>query len=310
MKKILFTFLCLSVLLLAQEIKTTDVNVCAGKILRVENFNSEFVSARNVDIWLPENYSKDKKYSVLYMHDGQMLFDSTTTWNKQEWKVDEVLTSLMNNNEIEDCFVVAIWNSDKGRHPDYFPKKAFEKIPQKFVDSLNANAVKKGYIVFNPEMIQSDNYLKFIVKELKPFIDENFSTRPERENTFISGSSMGGLISMYAICEYPEVFGGAACISTHWLGFGVFPENPVPQAFADYLDENLPSPEKVKIYFDYGTETLDQHYEPGQNLADNVMRKHKFTKENWITKKFPGENHSERSWQKRLHIPVKFLLGK
>ena len=66
--------------------------------------------------------------------------------------------------------------------------------------------------------IQSDNYLKFLVKELKPFIDSSFSTLKDQQNTFIAGSSMGGLISMYAICEYPLVFGGAACLSTHWPG--------------------------------------------------------------------------------------------
>jgi len=68
--------------------------VSSGKIVRIENFPSKLISARNIDIWLPEGYSNRKKYAVVYMHDGQMLFDSTTTWNKQDWQADEVATKL------------------------------------------------------------------------------------------------------------------------------------------------------------------------------------------------------------------------
>ena len=309
MRKMIFFTLPLLILLQAQEISTTNLKLAGGEVKRIENFKSDFVTARNVDVWLPENYESEKDFAVIYMHDGQMLYDSTITWNKQEWCVDEVLTKLINSGEIRNCIVVGIFNSGKERHPDYYPKKAFEKIPEKFVDSLNATATGKGYPVLTSDMINSDNYLKFIVKELKPFIDETFKTNPDRTATFVAGSSMGGLISMYAICEYPEIFSGAACISTHWIGFSAFPENLVPQSFAEYLEENLPDPDKVKIYFDYGTETLDQYYEPGQKLIDEVMKKKGYTKKNWITQKFPGENHSERSWQKRLDIPVKFLIG-
>ena len=69
--------------------------VASGTIRRVENFQSKFVDARNVDIWLPEGYSPEKKYRVVYMHDAQMLFDSTQTWNQKEWKVDEVFSRLI-----------------------------------------------------------------------------------------------------------------------------------------------------------------------------------------------------------------------
>ena len=83
--------------------------------------------------------------------------------------------------------------------------------------------------VFKPV---SDNYLKFLVTELKPFIDKKYSVYKDMNHTFIAGSSMGGLISMYAICEYPRVFGGAACMSTHWPGIFSAEGNPVPDAFA------------------------------------------------------------------------------
>ncbi|MEL6194883.1 MAG: esterase, partial [Bacteroidota bacterium] len=113
----------------------------------------------------------------------------------------------------------------------------------------------------------------------------------------------------YAICEYPQVFGGAACLSTHWVGTFEVENNPIPTAFVDYLAENLPEPGQNKIYFDYGTETLDALYEPFQLQVDSVMKLKGYTATNWSTQKFPGENHSEIAWAKRLHIPLTFLLG-
>lgn len=156
----------------------------------------------------------------------------------------------------------------------------------------------------------SDKYLKFIVSELKPYIDSTFSTLKDQPNTFIAGSSMGGLISMYALCEYPGVFGGAACLSTHWIGTVLMDNNPVPDAFVKYLNENLPDPAIHKIYFDYGDQTLDALYPPLQKKVDEVMKARGFSDKNWVTKFFPGKDHSEKSWNERLDIPLQFLLKK
>ncbi|TAE00852.1 MAG: alpha/beta hydrolase [Bacteroidetes bacterium] len=279
--------------------------VCSGEVKRFEKFESKYVKARNVDVWLPAGYGNNKKYAVLYMHDGQMLFDSTSTWNKQEWGVDETLSKLVSEGKIKDCIVVGAWNSNT-RHCDYFPQKPFESLPKTVQDSIY-KANRQGLF---GENIQSDNYLKFLVKELKPFIDKNFSTLKDRENTFVSGSSMGGLISMYAICEYPKIFGAAACISTHWTGVKPAENNPIPAAFILYLKKNLPSPQKNRIYFDYGTATLDAHYPPFQKLADEVMRSKGFSEKNWITLEFVGKDHSEKAWRERLDIPLTFLLKK
>jgi enterochelin esterase-like enzyme len=282
----------------------------SGKIIRIDNFPSKYVTARNIDIWLPDGYTASKKYAVLYMHDGQMLFDSTITWNKQEWMVDETVSSLLKNNTIKDVIVVGVWNGGKTRHIDYFPQKPFESLSQTEQDSLYKKNRPNGSSVFNDGKVQSDNYLKFLVKELKPRIDSQFSTMQNMQNTFVAGSSMGGLISMYAICEYPDVFGGAACLSTHWPGTFTLDNNPVPQAFYNYLNKNLPNPKTHKIYFDYGTKTLDAMYQPLQEQVDLIIKKKGFTIKNWITKKFEGEDHSEKAWQKRLYIPITFLLKK
>ena len=288
----------------------TDLNISDGSVERFENFPSKFVSLRNVDVWLPKDYSNDEKYAVIYMHDGQMLFDGSKTWNNQEWGVDEIISDLIDNNKIKKCIVVGIWNSGEGRHSEYFPQKPFESLDIKYQDSLLLNARRYNTATLFAYGLQSDNYLKFIVNELKPIIDYTYSTLPDKENTIIMGSSMGGLISMYGICEYPEVFGGAGCLSTHWVGTFDTTNNPIPGSFVDYISKNIPDPMSHRIYYDYGTHTLDGLYEPSQLRVDSVMEISGYTTSNWITKKFVGANHSEKAWRNRLHIPITFLLSK
>jgi enterochelin esterase-like enzyme len=284
--------------------------VVAGKIQRHENFPSRYITARNVDVWLPENYDTAKKYNVLYMHDGQMLFDPATTWNKTSWDADDVISTLLRENKIKDLILVGVFNGGDTRHADYFPQKAFELLTQAERDSIYSAGRSNGASVFNKYTVQSDNYLRFLVKELKPFIDSAYSTYTDRDHTFIAGSSMGGLISLYAICEYPAIFGGAACLSTHWPGIFAMDNNPIPDVFLQYMNAHLPDPATHKIYFDYGDATLDAFYPPLQKKADAVMKSKGFSANNWMTKYFPGENHSEIAWHKRLHIPLTFLLGK
>ncbi len=290
--------------------KNTDLILSAGSVERIENFESKFIQSRNIDIWFPDGYNNsDEKYPVLYMHDGQMLFDSTKTWNKQEWQVDETMKALIDEELIQKTIVVGIHNTHL-RHSEYFPQKPFESLSEEFQDSLiNKGRRSGGESLFKSEVV-SDNYLKFITKELKPFIDENYSVKKDRSNTFIAGSSMGGLISMYALCEYPEVFGGAACLSTHWIGTFDTINNPIPQAFIDYLDKYLPEGDKNKIYFDHGTETLDALYPSSQQKIDKVLQNSSMKKANWKSLAFPGADHTERAWSERLAFPLRFLLQK
>lgn len=274
------------------EIKKTGIT---GTLKRHTQFGSKFVEARNVEVWLPPDYetNKNKKYPVLYMHDGQNLFDPELSYSKIDWGIDETMTRLISEGKIRPAIVVGVWNT---------LKRAAEYMPQKAVTFSNTKDLK-GMPIITENQIISDNYLKFLVEELKPFIDANYRTRRERENTFVMGSSMGGLISAYAVSEYPNVFGGAGCVSTHWLaGDG---------AVIEYLKKNLPDPRTHKIYFDFGTATLDAGYEPYQLKMDVVMREKGYKEnKNWLTRKFEGADHSERAWKERVDIPLTFLIGK
>jgi len=277
-----------------------------GTVTRVSLASTETGDQRNIDIWLPDDYDSTKKYAVIYMHDGQMLFDSTSTWNRQEWGADEVASKLMAENSIKACIIVGIWNRDKFRYAEYFPEKSLHSLSKMRQARLTRRAMSGKAL--------GDEYLRFLVNEVKPYIDSNYSTYSDRANTIIMGSSMGGLISLYALCEYPEVFGGAGCLSTHFpmtgVNFLTRKDNRIARAFRNYLKTNLPDPGDHRIYFDYGTETLDKSYEPYQRKVDDLLISAGFSEKNWVTKKFENHDHSERSWNSRLDVPLTFLFGK
>ncbi len=281
--------------------------VNAGTLERLPNFQSRHIPARHVDIWLPDEYDPARPHPVLYMHDGQMLYDASITWNGQAWGIADIASELIRTGKIPPLIVVGIWNAGESRHSEYFPQKPFEALPLAHQKYLIEEAKRQDDVALFVGELRADAYLKFLTEELKPFIDQNFATAPERDATFIAGSSMGGLISIYALCEYPAVFGGAACLSTHWTGTHTSKENPVPTAFQRYLAATLPNAGAHRLYFDYGTETLDALYEPHQIRVDKIVREKGYTESDWQTLKFEGAEHSEDAWQARLHLPLIFL---
>lgn len=169
---------------------------------------------RRIWVYLPAGYGQSgKKYPVLYMHDGQNLFDVKTS-GFGEWGVDEVLDSL-NQTGAKQAIVVGIDHGGNDRLKEYNP-----------YDSKFGKGEGKAY-------------LEFLVKTLKPYIDQKFRTLSGARNTSIAGSSMGGLISMYAIAKYPDVFGSAGIFSpAFWVAPSLYKE----------VNTLMPAP-KGKIYF-------------------------------------------------------------
>ena len=142
---------------------------------------------------------------------------------------------------------------------------------------------------------------RFLADTLKPFVDKNFRTLADRDHTGIGGSSMGGLISLYAICEYPHIFGGAGCLSTHW---------PIAhRSFGKYLKARLPAPRRHKIYLDYGDEANSAGYLVCQKRVEHLIRERGYTFGcDWLSNWYAGEPHSETAWRTRVHVPLRFLL--
>lgn len=227
------------------------------------------------------------------MHDGQNLFAPSLAFGGIDWGVDAAITRLIETTRTPGAIVVGVWNTHI-RRCEYMPQKPYE--------SSQSPSAKAEFVRENGGPSISDRYLKFLAEELKPFIDLNYRTLPDQPRTFVIGSSMGGLISLYAISEYPQMFGGAACLSTHWPIGG--------EPLVRHMAAALPDPARHKLYFDFGTETLDAEYEPYQRQMDDCLRQAEYKDgQNWLTRKFEGAAHNEAAWRARVEIPLAFLLG-
>ena len=302
MKKLCLALLTLLGLALALSVRAQPVpQVASGSIERLENFPSKHVAARHIDVWLPDGYTKSKRYNVVYMQDGQALFDPSATWFKKAWHVDVTLSRLLREGRIADTIVVGIANTGKSRWSEYFPEKF---LP--WVNEATRRAFMEKWLEQQP---RSDAYLRFLVEELKPAIDQRFSTWPQREHNFVMGSSMGGVISIYAMSEYPQVFGGAAGLSTNWVGT-LEANSALPLAAFNYLREHLADPREHRLYMDRGTTELDAIYGNYQNIVDEIVRDRGYDAGNSVSRVFEGEGHNEDAWARRLEIPFLFLLGK
>ena len=272
-----------------------------GRLERLALPQWRHVEPRPVDVWLPPGYDGQRPHAVLYMHDGQMLFDARATWNRQAWAVDQVAAPLLAQGRLRDFIVVAIWNAGAARHAEYYP--------QAFLRWLEPPALRARYV---EQALQgrprSDAYLRFLVEELKPAVDARYATRPEREHTLLMGSSMGGLISVYGLCEYPQVFGAAAALSTHWIGIHERNE-ALPAAALAYLERRLPPPEVVRLYLDRGDAELDALYDEAQARVDALLARQGYRLPRHVSRLFPGAGHHETAWSARLAEPLQFLLG-
>lgn len=225
---------------------------------------------RRIWIYLPPGYNTSgKKYPVLYMHDGQNVFDDSTSF-AGEWGVDEVLDSI--GSRKREMIVVAIDNGGAKRINEYCP--------------YDMEKFGKG---------EGDQYLNFLVKTLKPFVDKNYRTQTDKQNTFIAGSSMGGLISMYAVLKYPKVFGGAGVFSpAFWIG---------PKIFTDI--ETKGKRVNSKIYFYCGGQE-NETMEPDMIKAFEKMRK--VSRSKMETNVRPDGKHTEWVWREEFPLFYLWLM--
>lgn len=213
---------------------------------------------RRIWIYLPADYQSSKrKFAVIYMHDGQNLFDSVTS-GYGEWGVDEILDKLSGKKE---CIVVGIDHGGDYRITEYDP-----------YDSKYG----KG---------RGDDYLDFIVKTLKPYIDDHYRTKPDALNTTIAGSSMGGLISMYGALKYPEIFGNAGIFSpAFWIA---------PDIYKYASGKKLPS--TSRFYFVCGDAESDNMVSDMQKMVSIIRSKIHDAKKSPVVI-IKGASHNEKQW--------------
>lgn len=240
-----------------------------GKVHFHRRFHSVILgNERDVFVWLPPSYSNQpaKRYPVLYMHDGQNLIDPLSSFIGIDWQVDETVTRLIKEGRLKEIIIVGIYNT-KDRLEEYS-------------DSVKGN-----------------NYIRFIIEELKPFVDSNYRTLNDSKNTAVMGSSMGGLISFLMAWKHPDVFSMAGCMSSSF-----YYEN-------DKIFESVSSrnnyPKGLKLYIDHGEDGLTR----GQKMFALLTERGFVIGTNIDYYYAPKAEHNEAAWAKRIDRPLLFFFG-
>ncbi|GAB4168521.1 MAG: alpha/beta hydrolase-fold protein [Calditrichia bacterium] len=229
---------------------------------------------RDIIVWLPPSYEKDseKRYPILYMHDGQNIIDPNTSFLGIDWQVDEVSDSLIKAGKMEEIIIVGVYNT-ADRRDEYSLSNLGEK------------------------------YMEFLVRKVKPMVDSLYRTMPDKEHTAVMGSSMGGLISFLLAWKYPNVFHYAGCLSPAFIY-----NNGKSIHMVNEHKEQIPD---IKLYIDNGTEGLESQLQPGCDYMLPLLREKSFKDgENLMWYLDRGAEHNEAAWAKRVWRPLLFFFGK
>ena len=233
---------------------------------------------RRIWLYLPPDYAtSQRRYPVLYLHDGQNVFDDATAY-AGEWAVDETLNKLADSGEdATSCVVVAIDNGGERRLDEYSP----------WVNSR----LKKGG--------EGRQYVEFLVETLKPYIDQHYRTRPDAAHTAIMGSSMGGLISLYAGVKYPKVFGRVGVFSpAFWFA---------KDSVLRLVRHQRPAPVASKFYFLAGPAEGPTMVPNMAEVRDALLKRG--VNESRIIFKTPADGqHAEWFWRREFGPAYQWLL--
>lgn len=245
---------------------------------------------RHVEIWLPPGYDENpkKRWRVLYMSDGQNLFDPRIANTGVDWGVDEAIMALASAGKIDPPIVVGVWSSSK-RLQEYSP---WHSAPA---------------------------YARFLVEELMPRVNAEFRTRTGPKNTVHMGSSMGGLLSFYLVTNHPRVFGACGCVSTHFpisdaVVASITGGDPGKADTTPYIERDiakgLKAPKAVRYWFDYGDQGLDASYGPPHaKVRAWLVAQGKREGRDFVMREYKGATHNEAAWRARLEDPLVFLYG-
>ena len=236
-------------------------------------YANKLKNERTIVVWLPDGYDQKvhQRYPVLYMHDGQNIFDPQTSYLGVDWQIDETADSLIKQGKIKEIIIVGMYNT-----PDRI---------EEYADTEKGQA-----------------YMEFIINDLKPFIDREYRTLPDRKNTAVMGSSMGGLISFYLVWRYPEIFGQAACLSSSF----VWNNGAILKEVKNFAGTK----KNIRIYFDNGGVGLEGKYTPYYHRMKNLLVARGFQVGKDLEYFFDEHaDHSERAWAKRAWRALIFLFG-
>lgn len=266
------------------------------------------IASPKVVVWLPPGYDAGKgRYGVVYMHDGQNLFDPKRSNFNKVWAADKSALRLIASGKVAPFIIVGIDQPGVDRWRQYFPRPMLDYVSPETQTKLTAQG--------NGQPIIADAYLRFMVAELKPKIDRLYRTKKDRAHTGIVGSSMGGLISLYAISKFPNVFGMAGAVSTHLpLGdpnWSEAEQQDILAAWRKFVGLELGKPKGRRIWFDHGTQTLDAFYQPYQENLDTALVANGWKKgEDFQSTVYVGTPHEENAWAGRLDDIFGWMFGR
>ncbi len=286
----------------ATMIETADI----GRFVEVERIAADGLPDQRLSIWLPPGYDKfpNARYPVLYMHDGHNLFDPAKSNFNKVWAADKAVLGLMAQGKIRPHIIVGIWAPGGDRYRQYLPRPAYDAAQGEVraaMDEMTGGAVV------------SDRYLGWMADTLKPWIDAEYRTLTGPMDTAIAGSSMGGLMSCYAFVTRPDVFGRAACVSSHWPAadpakVGEFNQD-LAAIWQSTFVERLGNPDGRRLWMDIGTATLDAYYPPYQSRIDAGVTAAGWRKGvDFESKVYVGAPHEENAWAARLPEILGWLL--
>ncbi len=244
-----------------------------GCIERHPRMQGEGILPRDVLVWLPPGYGSPpgQRYPVLYMQDGQNIFEEGNSLSGLSWQADETAGRLMLEGRICKAVIVALYNT--------------EDRQEEYGDTEKGKA-----------------YMRFVVERVKPVIDDAYRTVAERNGTSVIGSSMGALISFLLAWDHPEVFSAAACLSPAFVYGG----NSVIPLVRGYRG----SRKEIRLYVDNGTVGLDRDLQKGCDEMMEALREKGFVPGRDVEWYFDeGAEHSEAAWSRRLWRSLCFLLG-
>ena len=256
-----------------------------GNIHTHRGFRSRILgNRRDVLVYLPAGYSRfaRRRYPVLYLQDGQNVFDAATAFSGVEWGVDETAQRLVRKKLIEPLIIVAVANTGEDRIHEYVPTRGvihYEEDRKKRSKGLGRK------------------YGQFLAEELKPYIDKKYRTRPEAEHTGLGGSSLGGLITMALGLWFPDVFSRLMVMSP-----SVWWDNEVVVRMVEDLENKLP----LKIWMDTGTSEVGWHR--AQHLRDALIEKGWKLYDDLQYSEVSGGDHSEGAWAARVDPALRFLF--
>lgn len=265
---------------------------------------SEALGKATVTVWLPPGYDRDRarRYPVLYMHDGQNVFDPKRSGFNKVWAADNAALQLIRARKVAPFIIVAVDHPGAARYLRYFPT------------NVPGPALRSGIEQFAKGKAQGDDYLRFLAAEVKPAIDRQYRTRLSPRYTAVAGASMGGLISLYALGERADVFGKAAAVSIHWpLVDPATADGMRPQILTDWkrwIDGRLGAPRGRKLWMDHGTKTLDASYRPfSEPVERDLVAAGWASGRDFESRVYEGAEHEENSWARRLPEIFGWLLS-